>query len=385
MDITNTYIYEFGNFRLEEKERRLIKNEEVIPLQPKSFDVLLILIQNAGQRVARETLNQAIWKDISVEDNNLSVYISYIRKALLEEGVDIEYIETIPKYGYRFQIPVSKLADSPITQTVKQRYVESTNSRLRSYYTDKIIITPAKYNRLILTSSVIYALHYTITLYLEIAYKFDVYGTRSLIFSPLFFLGILFTSILGLRKIEQRILDNTGYSLAQGVSIFALASIAAFIGAWFLLPHIRITAAGFQTYTAPAAYLKDIGYIFPIALLYLIVPYHFILSVEQEIKEGRAKAVFELLSGDKESIRPPGTIYIKFWVQGVLITGWLIYAILARAHLFDNLQPSPYLIHFQIFQQTRTMMQFILAFYCMYWYYKNLNRLKIKTKSMLNS
>jgi hypothetical protein len=217
-----------------------------------------------------------------------------------------------------------------------------------------------------------------ITLLLEVAYRFDIYGAKAVAFAPLFFCWVLITSVWGLVIVLKTVLEGKSYGLALGVAIFVVGAMSAFLGAWFVLPHAPITEARFQTFAAPAAYLKDIAYVLPIALLFLLVPFHFVTVLEQEIKQGKAKAMFELLSGNKRSIRPAGTIYIKIWVLGALLVGWAAYSLLGRAHLFDNLLPSPYLGMFELFHQTRTMLQFALGFYCIAWYYWALNRLKSK-------
>jgi len=108
------------------------------------------------------------------------------------------------------------------------------------------------------------------------------------------------------------------------------------------------------------------------------VPFHFVAFLEQEIKDGKAGAVLEVLTGSKLSLRPAGTIYIRPWVLGSLLVGSVVYFFPARAHLFDNLRPSPYLSLFEVFHQTRTMLQFGLGLYCLAWYYGALNRLKSK-------
>lgn len=150
------------------------------------------------------------------------------------------------------------------------------------------------------------------------------------------------------------------------------------MGAWFVLPDVPVTEAKFQTYAAPAAYLKDIAYILPLALLFLLVPFHLVAVLEQEIKQGRHEDVLKLLTGRKLSIRPAGTIYIKFWVLGSLLAGLFAYSLVARAHLFDNLLPSAYLGLFGVLHQSRTILQFAFGLYCLGWYYWALNRLKSK-------
>src|SRR4028118_471863 len=75
-------IYEFDSFLLDPKRRRLFRSGEVVPLTAKLFDILLLLVSNNGEVVTKEELMKEIWQEQFVEDNNLTVSISAIRKAL---------------------------------------------------------------------------------------------------------------------------------------------------------------------------------------------------------------------------------------------------------------------------------------------------------------
>lgn len=97
----NTY-YRFGSFCLDQEERILLRSGLRVPLTPKVFDTLLILIQNTGRLVTKEDLLQRVWPDTFVEEANLSVNIATLRKALAEGAGESDYIETHPKRGYRF-------------------------------------------------------------------------------------------------------------------------------------------------------------------------------------------------------------------------------------------------------------------------------------------
>ena len=94
--------YRFGSFHLDEAERLLFCNGVKVPLTPKVFDTLLILVQSAGRLVTKEHLLQQLWPDTFVEEANLSVNIATLRKALSDGQSESEFIETLPKRGYRF-------------------------------------------------------------------------------------------------------------------------------------------------------------------------------------------------------------------------------------------------------------------------------------------
>jgi pimeloyl-ACP methyl ester carboxylesterase/DNA-binding winged helix-turn-helix (wHTH) protein len=94
--------YSFGTFRLDVRDRILWNNNREVPLTPKVFDTLLVLIENGHRVVTKPELMQMIWPDSFVEENNLAQNISVLRKALGRKSGGQSYIQTIPKRGYRF-------------------------------------------------------------------------------------------------------------------------------------------------------------------------------------------------------------------------------------------------------------------------------------------
>ena len=95
-------IYEFGPFRLDPAERRLLRDERPVPLTPKCFDLLVILVENSGHLIGKEELIERLWPNQIVEEANLSFNISTLRKALGQGPNGEPFIETVPKKGFRF-------------------------------------------------------------------------------------------------------------------------------------------------------------------------------------------------------------------------------------------------------------------------------------------
>lgn len=104
-------VYEFGPFRLEVDEWRLLRNGIPISLTPKVLETLVLLVENSGKMVHKDELMSRLWPDRYVEEANLKVNISQIRKALGPAPDGGQYIETIAKRGYRF-IGEARLVDS---------------------------------------------------------------------------------------------------------------------------------------------------------------------------------------------------------------------------------------------------------------------------------
>jgi DNA-binding winged helix-turn-helix (wHTH) protein len=93
-------LYEFGPFRVDVGERLLSKQGEPVQLTAKVFDLLVVLVEHQGRLIEKEYLIKTLWPDSFVEEANLSVNISALRKALGELPNNPQYIETVPKRGY---------------------------------------------------------------------------------------------------------------------------------------------------------------------------------------------------------------------------------------------------------------------------------------------
>ncbi|HEX7333361.1 MAG TPA: winged helix-turn-helix domain-containing protein [Pyrinomonadaceae bacterium] len=130
MSQQTSFAYEFGPFRLLPTERLLFHGQDVVPLKPKVFDTLLLLIENRGRLMGKDELMQVLWPDSFVEENSLVQNISMIRRALSESNSTRRYVETIPRRGYRFVAEVRELhAENGLsaecgTQKAEQEYIE---------------------------------------------------------------------------------------------------------------------------------------------------------------------------------------------------------------------------------------------------------------------
>jgi DNA-binding winged helix-turn-helix (wHTH) protein/TolB-like protein/tetratricopeptide (TPR) repeat protein len=113
--------YEFGPFRLNVTEHLLQKSDGVVPLTPKLVDTLAVLVENSGHVVTKDGLMQTLWPDSFVEESSLTQNISLLRKALAEHGNGQQYIETIPKRGYRFVAEVRELNEQNGGLLVQER------------------------------------------------------------------------------------------------------------------------------------------------------------------------------------------------------------------------------------------------------------------------
>lgn len=109
MDNPDISIHQFEDFRLDINRRLLCKGETLVALPPKAFDILQLLVERRGELVEKDEIMRTVWAGLVVEDNNLTVNMSLIRRALGEKRGENRFIVTVPGRGYRFtDLPPSK-------------------------------------------------------------------------------------------------------------------------------------------------------------------------------------------------------------------------------------------------------------------------------------
>jgi DNA-binding winged helix-turn-helix (wHTH) protein/TolB-like protein len=106
MDPLQNQLFEFGEFLLVPKERQLLRHGEPVSLTGKAFDVLVVLVRNSGHLVTKDELMREVWPDIFVQETNLTVSVSALRKVLERDRKERAVIQTVPGRGYRFVAPV---------------------------------------------------------------------------------------------------------------------------------------------------------------------------------------------------------------------------------------------------------------------------------------
>lgn len=106
LEARETYL--FGDYRLDSHHRRLWHHDTPVLLAPKALDLLHAFVQRPNQLITKEDLLRAVWPDSFVEEANLTVYVSALRKAFSKIDPQLDLIETIPRWGYRFTAHVSK-------------------------------------------------------------------------------------------------------------------------------------------------------------------------------------------------------------------------------------------------------------------------------------
>jgi DNA-binding winged helix-turn-helix (wHTH) protein/tetratricopeptide (TPR) repeat protein len=107
------HFYEFGPFRVDPVKRLLLRQGRTVHLTPKAFDLLLALVESAGEVISKDELMKRVWPDSFVEEGNLTYNMSILRKALGERAGEHQYIVTVPGRGYQFVASISETKSEP--------------------------------------------------------------------------------------------------------------------------------------------------------------------------------------------------------------------------------------------------------------------------------
>src|SRR5262245_47628333 len=92
-------VYHFGPFQLDADQHVLMREGALVPLAPKVFETLLLLVQNSGRILTKEELLQLLWPDSFVEEGNLTQNIFVLRKVLGDDRNGNAFIQTVPRRG----------------------------------------------------------------------------------------------------------------------------------------------------------------------------------------------------------------------------------------------------------------------------------------------
>src|SRR5689334_4164979 len=101
--------YRFGDFIVDTDQKLLLRQDKELPLTPKLFETLLILVENSGRIVQKEQFMERLWPHTFVEEANLTSNIRQLRKSLGDNAREPHYIETVTKRGYRFIANVQRV------------------------------------------------------------------------------------------------------------------------------------------------------------------------------------------------------------------------------------------------------------------------------------
>jgi len=389
--------YEFAGFRFYFGERRLIRScdNRLFQLTPKANALLLALVRRNGEVVSYEELKKEVWEDTPyVLPHTIRETKHTLIKILGESAVELE---TITGKGYRFNgEAIIRRVESEADAKADQDSFNSIAGKekiesLESLGIERDIHAPLRETAAlqlshpitdhlwhVVASCAIYSLLYTIALFIEVAYQFDRFGSTIWKIAPFVYLWIFSTSVFGLGIAWKRMQQQKSEWLVLSLSIFAGAALLVYIVLGGILPHFPVTEANFQTYTAHGAYLKSVSYFLFLAVVFLIIPFHFVISIKREMQRGRSNLMLNLITGERRGFAPRGTIYLKAWWLGLFLFVIAVISPVLTAHLFDNLKPHPQMNFFMQLVQWRVLLYLSLGLECLLWYYSTLTEIKRK-------
>ena len=230
--------------------------------------------------------------------------------------------------------------------------------------------------QLLLWGGALYALTYVALLFLEIAYRFDLYGKTAMTLAFPVWLWMWGTTALSLWIVWQFMIREWAGSLLIGVLAFIVSAALLFLMLCQFLPAHSITEATFKTYTAQGAYLKGIFWIIPSGLIFLLWPYQFILALQREMRLREHTSVLRLLTGDKQSVTPHGTVYPRVWFLVFVQIVISVSVVPGASNILENLTNSPYQNLFTLSYLARWGLQFTFGLSGIVWFVRALNEVK---------
>lgn len=301
-------IYEFDDFSIDLNEKKLFKLGEQVPLKPKAFRLLMLLVENAGSVVTNEESLNIIWAETFVEEGVIHKRITEIRKAL-NETAENKFIETGVK-GYKFIKPVERKTinkslinnvidehpsdayeDIPEVPDASSAADEDNGQQIKTWqivtgifgvaYAFSLTFLGINFNvclgecyfqkLYILIGAVAFGLLLGSCLILESAYQFDKYGWKPLYFSPIVFL-INFSSIYAGLNIAGSYPGQTGLGFGYSSLCLLLGCAFSCLIASFVLPNTRVTIARIGTHPATSAFYKNVFmYSLPLYLIFCLL------------------------------------------------------------------------------------------------------------------
>ncbi len=355
------FVYEFNVFSLNPFAGVLLRDGQPTQLRAKPFELLLVLLENCGQALSKQELINRVWSGSTVTDANFHVNLDTVRKALGETGRNPRFILRTSG-GYRFVGDVRKI-------TVKVSHPDVGKQKIHEGIPSRHLIH-------IIAACLIYAALYSEAVLLEVAYDFNRYSPRVWKMCAIALGWVMITSLVGLAVNQRVSLKQSAVRLCISLAVFVVGAGLLFAFLTSFLPTLPITQASFQTYSAQAAYLKDTAYFLVLAFLFLILPFHFVVTMEHEIKRPQDRSSAQATAHDAVSMLPRGIIYPRFWALALLLLLFGVISLAMTAHLLDNLNAGPHTNLFVQLVYLRGILFFGLGIECLAWYRRILNEIK---------
>ncbi len=227
-----------------------------------------------------------------------------------------------------------------------------------------------------LLASTAYGLLYALALVAEVAHEFDRF--RGLAFAggaglAMWFAGTLVAAL----AVDWRLVRRGS---SRGLSVGALVALgAAAVGVAIvmaMLPEQPIVRMSVQAHTAEAGVLKAFKYFVPLALVFILMPFHFVVTCQYELHSGRHRLLWPVLVRDRTAVAPRGTIVPRPGVLAAVLLASALYAFMSTSYLLDHIVLGAYTNLFTNLTHFGVALFFTIGFGALGWLYRCLNELK---------
>jgi DNA-binding winged helix-turn-helix (wHTH) protein len=380
--------YDFAELRFYPTASKVIclKTHEEIFLRRNLSEFLLLLLNKPHEIVSYQELHEGLtgwtgYKEISQIKRTIHVTKGELARDLRSLREDFDLVESIPKKGYRLNTDVAaffpnKTAEpEEVLENEEESFTDLNEKTKEEPPTLKLF---GGHWRQVIFASAMYAALFVVALFLEIAYQFDDFKNLAFKLSIPVFLWIWVTSLGGLLAAWRLARKYAYFSFVCPVVVFLVGAVLLHFFLAAFLPAHPVTEAKFQTYPAPAAYLKNVFYFSTLGILFIALPLTAVFWLETEIAKGNKRVVAGLRKTRWRKLTFANALVLSPKLLLGLTLFFLLFSLMATAHLFENLRPSANLNFFMQLVWWRLFLYFALAAECLIWYWFSLNSLKAR-------
>jgi len=229
----------------------------------------------------------------------------------------------------------------------------------------------------VVAMSFAYASLYAASVWTELSFAFDRFGSLTMVLSGAVLLGcaVAVAATLGVLANMTRVGRSAALPFAIAFHVGTIVLILALLAVW--LPPEPTIRATFTTRSAFGGYLKNVVFYFlPLGLVYVLWPFHTVVALQRELLEGRWANTLKLLSSVQPTVMPRGVWFVQPQVLGWLLLPAIAIGVAGTQYMLDSLMPGPYANLYTISLYMRVGLWFVAALLGLFWYTSNINELK---------
>jgi hypothetical protein len=234
----------------------------------------------------------------------------------------------------------------------------------------------AGHRAFVIIVALLYGLLHGASVWTELAYSYDRYAALTWSLSAGVFAWVTVGLAVSLWSSVKaaRVGNERGLPLAALMAVGMLAIMT--LAAWRVLPSIPTVDATFETRSAAAGFLKnELMYFIPL-LLFILPTFHAVVVLQEQLRAGRFRGVFQLLTGRPESLAPRGVWLVPGWLLGIVLIAGALIGYTGTNNLLDNLERGPNANLFTAALYVRVFLWYGVALACLAWYYQSRQELK---------